>query len=84
LRNTDQGQEGVLSPGYTEIPSSDFPPVIAHVTGLISPAATGVTGGRPMRHVLSLIASPVSVCTLLRRNNSFSHHHLRGLHVCMH
>jgi hypothetical protein len=43
LRNTDQGQEGVLPPGYTEIPSSNFPPVIAHVTGLILPVDTGVT-----------------------------------------
>ena len=36
----NRGQEGDLPPGYRD-PLLGFPPVIAHVTGLISPAATG-------------------------------------------
>ena len=40
LRNMNRGQEGDLPPGYRD-PLLRFLPVIAHVTGLISPAATG-------------------------------------------
>ena len=44
FRNTNQGLEGDLPPGYRDL-LLRFPPVIAHVTGLISPAATGCDSG---------------------------------------
>jgi hypothetical protein len=40
LTNRNRGQEGDLPPGYRDH-LLGFPRVIAHVTGLISPAATG-------------------------------------------
>jgi hypothetical protein len=40
FRNTNRGLEGDLPPGYWDL-LLRFPPVIAHVTRLISPAATG-------------------------------------------
>lgn len=44
LTNRNRGQEGDLPPGYRDH-LLGFPPVIAHVTGLISPAATGCDSG---------------------------------------